>query len=686
MKQLVYLFTLPLVALMIQCTPTNNNKQVVKGCPIPDMSVENVTNELIKKHGEQVKFRIERGVKQVASLWRESDGSIADFEAFCNQQFVAEPAAIEMLFNKVSYSMEILNGYFLRINKDLLRPLHLDMGPITPIDEMFGGFNAGAHLSEDLYTNRIAFIVALNFPFYSLSEKTEMGPNWTRLEWGYARLGDMFTSRIPAELQQNYSTISTNADTYISGYYIHMGSIRNENNEQLFPNDMKLITHWNLRDELKSQYANADGGLERQRIIYQIMQRIIDQSIPEKVINSPEFQWKPISNQLISNGESVEFKAEPNTRYQQIVNLFGAIKAIDAFSPTMPTYIQRKFEGEFEIPVDDVEKLFTDFVSSEQVRATGKLIAQRLGRPLQPFDIWYDGFKSRSSIPAEKLNAAVSKRFTNAESYQNEIPKMLASLGWTNEKAKFFGEKINVEGSRGAGHAWGGAMRSDVALLRTNIPNSGMNYKGFNIAMHEFGHTVEQTITLHDVDYYMLNGVPNTAFTEALAFVFQARDLEVLGIQDTNPDKLHLSALDNLWSCYEIMGVSLVDINLWKWLYANPNANAEQVKEAAIRIAKEIWNKHYADVFGTNDEPILAVYSHMIDNPLYLSAYPIGHLIDFQIENQIAGNNFANEVQRMYTQGRIIPQLWMKGAVGQPLSNTPTLEAGAKAIEVLSTK
>jgi hypothetical protein len=77
------------------------------------------------------------------------------------------------------------------------------------------------------------------------------------------------------------------------------------------------------------------------------------------------------------------------------------------------------------------------------------------------------------------------------------------------------------------------------------------------------------------------------------------------------------------------MGVSLVDINLWKWLYSNPNATAEQVKEATLTIAKDIWNKYYADVFGSKDEPILAIYSHMIDNPLYLSAYPIGHLIDF---------------------------------------------------------
>jgi hypothetical protein len=202
--------------------------------------------------------------------------------------------------------------------------------------------------------------------------------------------------------------------------------------------------------------------------------------------------------------------------------------------------------------------------------------------------------------------------------------------------------------------------------------------------MHEFGHTVEQTITLHDVDYYMLNGVPNTAFTEALAFIFQARDLDVLGFKDPNPEKAHLDALDHLWSCYEIMGVSLVDINLWKWLYANPNANAQQVKEAAISIAKEIWNKYYADVFGSNDEPILAIYSHMIDNPLYLSAYPLGHLIDFQIENHIVGKNFAAEVQRMFVQGRVVPQLWMKGAVGKPLSITPTLEAAGRAIEVLN--
>jgi hypothetical protein len=143
-------------------------------------------------------------------------------------------------------------------------------------------------------------------------------------------------------------------------------------------------------------------------------------------------------------------------------------------------------------------------------------------------------------------------------------------------------------------------------------------------------------------------------------------------------------ALDNLWSCYEIMGVSLVDINLWRWLYENPKATSEEVKQATMRIAKDIWNRYYKDVFGGEDETILAIYSHMIDNPLYLSAYPLGHLISFQLEQHLAGKHFANEIQRIFEQGTVIPQLWMKGGVGEPLSIDPILKASEKAIAALS--
>ena len=179
----------------------------------------------------------------------------------------------------------------------------------------------------------------------------------------------------------------------------------------------------------------------------------------------------------------------------------------------------------------------------------------------------------------------------------------------------------------------------------------------------------------------MLNGVPNTAFTEAVAFMFQKRDLELLGFTNNNINSDKNLALDDFWSCYEIMGVALLDIATWEWMYTHPNATAPELKEAVITKSKEIWNNYYAGIMGRKDEIILAIYSHMIDNPLYLSNYPIGHLISFQVEGQMKGKSMADEMQRMYTQGRIIPQLWMHNSVGVDISAEPLLQAVRKALE-----
>jgi oligoendopeptidase F len=122
-------------------------------------------------------------------------------------------------------------------------------------------------------------------------------------------------------------------------------------------------------------------------------------------------------------------------------------------------------------------------------------------------------------------------------------------------------------------------------------------------------------------------------------------------------------------------------MNVWKWLYQNPQATPSQLKEKVITTAKEIWNAYYAPVFGIKDQPILAIYSHMIDNPLYLSNYPIGHLIEFQIERYIKDKNFANEVLRMFSNGKLTPKYWMINAVGKELSSKPLIEAASEALK-----
>jgi hypothetical protein len=674
------------MATLIAVSGCNEKQEAVTGGPvkafIEQTAVEKVIQTLNDSLGEAPKFRIERGVQQVANLWRESDGTVEDFEDFCLGNFLAEEPALENLYRKLERNFEIFNGYFHKMDVLLKEPIQLEGPEIEPVDMMFGSYNAAAHLTDDFFNNKIAFLTALNFPFYSLKEKTEKGSGWSRLEWAYARMGDRFTSRVPAEIIQQASKTLTEADAYISDYNIYMGRLVNDKGENLFPDGMKLITHWGLRDELKSNYAGTNG-LEKQRMIYDVMKRIIDQSIPQQVINKDEYTWNPADNKLFKDGAEVQGNPEPEKRYEVLLGNFHAMKAIDAYNPNFPTYISRAFEEYMEIPQEDVERLFTEFVSSPQVKEVAAFISQRLGRPLEPFDIWYNGFKSRGGLPEEQLTAITSKKYPDPKAFQADLPNILVKLGWPQDKARQITSLISVDPSRGAGHAWGAEMRNDIARLRTRIGADGMDYKGYNIAVHEFGHNVEQTVTMNDVDYYMLQGVPNTAFTEAVAFLFQKRDLELLGMPNADPDKDHMMALDNFWASYEIMGVSLVDMKVWKWMYENPAATPAELKEAVISAAKEVWNNYYAGILGGKDEPILAIYSHMIDNPLYLSNYPMGHLIDFQIEQQVKGKNLADEFNRMYTQGRLVPQVWMKGAVGQEISIKPTMNAATEALKAL---
>ena len=96
--------------------------------------------------------------------------------------------------------------------------------------------------------------------------------------------------------------------------------------------------------------------------------------------------------------------------------------------------------------------------------------------------------------------------------------------------------------------------------------------------MHEFGHNVEQVTDLYHIDYYPLAGVPNSATTEAMAFLFQARDLQLLGYGRQKMDDN--ATLDIFWGMYEIMGVSLVDMYTWRWLYAHPDATAAGLRRA----------------------------------------------------------------------------------------------------------
>ena len=677
MKKVTTLLVSSLFLLGACCSKNTKTQETMSN--ISQATVDKTIKQLSDKYPDQSE-RIQRSIPQVAALWQNTDGSEDDFNKFCTEQFVANSDELKKLSETIQRNLEILWGNYNKMSVDMKLPLHVVGPEITPLDEIFGSFDPYAHLTDDLFANKVAFITILNFPFYSLEEKNQMGATWTRQQWAYARLGDVFTARIPAEYNQNISNAVTSADSYISAYNIMMGYLVNDNNETLFPKDMKLISHWGLRDELKSNYANHNNGLEKQRMIYNVMKHIVNQTIPECVINNEEYQWNPLQNKVYKDGKETEFTSEPMTRYQFLLNNFKAEQAIDKYTPTYPTCIERSFNESMEFSFEEIETMFTEFISSEQVAKVANLISKRLGRDLEPFDIWYDGFKSRGTVSEDDLSAKTRSLYPNKEAVKKDLPNILVKLGFDRTKAENICKYITVDPSRGAGHAWEAAMKSDNARLRTRIAENGMDYKGYNIAVHEFGHNVEQTITLHDVDNYIMKGVPSTAFTEALAFVFQKRDLELLGYTNSDANKEYLKTLDIFWGCYEIMGVSLVDMYVWKWLYENPNTTAEELKNQVVAIAKEVWNKYYAPILGETDSPILGIYSHMIDAPLYLPNYPFGHIVEFQLEQLFSGKNMAEEVIRIYPAGRLTPQQWMINATGEKVSTKPLLIATEEAV------
>jgi hypothetical protein len=641
---------------------------------IPETTIRSVIEELSGKDPSD-KTDIGKGIRQVARLWQETDGNAESFRSFCLENYISDPTEKEAVFLKISDYLEAINGHFSQMSQKLGWHVTIDTGPIHPVDQQFSRLSLRAHLTEDLYKSKIAFIIALNFPKRTLPEKEALGDD--RLAWAYARLGDWFTGRIPTEVRQQNTLVSNDASRYIDAYNIYMGKLFNPKGKHLFPDNMILLCHWNLRDEIKANYNKGKEGLDKQRTVYEVMRHIIAQDIPKEAINSNKYDWNPYTNTLSENSQAITGTPESPIRYEKMLNNFHAMKQIDKYMGN--TFIERKFNDDMEVALEEVEALFDRFLSAPELKTVEAAIKKRLGRKLEAYDIWYDGFKARANLDETKLDKQIRTLYPDAEALEKDLPDILVKLGYTPERAAYLAEKIAVDPARGSGHAAGASMKGQKARLRTRIPAEGMNYKGYNIAIHEFGHNVEQIISLYDVDYYMLEGVPNTSFTEALAFVFQKRDLEILGIENNDPDKEALDILDKVWSLYEIAGVSMLDIAVWKWMYANPDATAYELQEAVIRLSKEIWNKYYAPVFGVKDETVLAIYSHMIGYPLYLSAYAFGQIIEFQLENHFKGKDFASEVDRIFKLGRLTPNIWIKEATGRPLSVEPLLEAVRKS-------
>jgi hypothetical protein len=649
---------------------------------------------LVSKHGEKEAARIERGVGQVLRLWRADDGDAAVLKDFLQAEFLPQGEDLDATFSRFEFALERVGGYFNSMARDLRRGVDLDLGPMLPLDRRLAEYEPGAHFDDDAFKSHLAFVALLNFPLTTLDQRLSEGGGWSRRQWAETRLAHVFATRVPAEVTQAITGAFAAAETYINGYNIQMRNLLTAKGERPFPPGLRLISHWGIRDELKGRYADPQG-LPKQRLIQKVMERIVLQEIPRAVIDNPLLDWTPDTNAVAATkegnvaappGATAEPRAErePDQRYERWLAIFRAVRLADPYDPDNPTFIDRRFNVNREIPEAQVKALFETILASPLGERAARLIASRLGRPLEPFDIWYAGFKPRGRYEEAELDAMTRKRYPSPQAYAADMPRMFEALGFPKDKSRFLAEHIEVDPSRGAGHALGAARRDDKAHLRTRVGPGGMDYKGYNIAVHEMGHNVEQVFSMTTIDHTLLQGVPNNAFTEALAFVFQARDLELLGLAGGDPAAGYLKSMEEFWATREIAGVGLVDMAAWRWLYDHPEATAARFREAVVGIARDVWNRYYASLTGARDVPLLAIYSHMINGGMYTPDYPLGHLIAFQVEQHFRKQgSLGPEFERVTRIGSLTPDAWMRQAVGAPLSAEPLLRSASEALGAL---
>src|SRR5438876_438033 len=117
-------------------------------------SIARAQGELVAKWGEPQRARIERGLKQAASLWNADDGSAVDFESFARTNFAGDAKTLDETFKRFEFVLESIDGHMLEIGRDLARQATLEVGPLLPMDPVLAAYEPSAHINEDLFANK----------------------------------------------------------------------------------------------------------------------------------------------------------------------------------------------------------------------------------------------------------------------------------------------------------------------------------------------------------------------------------------------------------------------------------------------------------------------------------------------------------------------------------------------------
>jgi len=624
--------------------------------------------------------RAESGVRRVANRWQDSDGDGATFQTFCTEQFVSDESNRTRLLDRYESALGSISGHLYEIGRHLRRWTDLRGDEMPKVDNLMAMFDPCPDLSDQFYKQKIAFIALLNFERPDLATMLTDGSTWSTDQWAEVRAGKAFGPRVPAEVNDRARKLEHEADMFVSEFHVPVDTMVDAEGNRWFEEGRKLIAHWIIREEIKAGYTQ-ENGIHKQRALAWVMARHINGTIPKSVMDgSCSGNWDPQTN-TIDGGDTGELLGP--IRFEQLLSQRSVAVDYDKYFDEYPTAIARKFDLEREIPVETVEALLIELLEAPIRGDIASYLADSIGRPLEAFDIYLEDISKDSS--ASELDEKVTAKFQDELEFQKKLPEVLRDLGYNDEDAEFLGTRVNVEIARGAGHAMRPGIPEYNAWLRTNRLDDRLGWDGFDTAMHELGHNLEQLISTHFVPRPLLRNVPNTACTEAFAFLYQNKAKQVVGIQEEDEEKAFaIASVEGLLAACQIAGPSLVELYTWRWLYENPETTPELLRDQMMSIADDVWSKYFATHFGDDPYHILAAYQHMIGYPLYLADYTIGHVISHQIKSHMRGKELAAETKRICSIGRLTPDLWMNQAVGSSISASQLIDDAVAGLSLLN--
>ena len=317
----------------------------------------------------------------------------------------------------------------------------LDLGPLTSLDRRLAAWSPASHVSDDMFGNKLAFVALLNFPLTTLEERMAEGMGWSRRQWAEARLAQQFQTRVPADVNEKIAQAYSEAEAYIADYNVYMHHLLTADGRRLFPPGLRLITPL-------EPARRAEGALRRgRRPAEAAHDREGDGADrapgdPGRGGEQPAARLEPETNAVTAStvkdadapaGKTAEPRAErePDERYRQFMGIFKAERLGRSLHPDNPSHIARRFNVNREIPEAQVKALFEALLDSPLGAKVGRLIEKRLGRKLEPFDIWYVGFKPRGKYTEAELDAMTKKQYPTPEAYAADIPRLLRDLGFS---------------------------------------------------------------------------------------------------------------------------------------------------------------------------------------------------------------------------------------------------------------